>query len=246
MHADDRLLYPPINTLKPVTADIWIVDGPIIRLGMPWPRMPFPTRMTVIRLAGGLLIHSPTPLVPALRSEIEALGRPRWIIAPNRLHYWWVRDWHAGFPDAEIYLAPRVREQAGERIQFAAHDLSGESGFAWDEELKTLPVVGRFMTEIELFHHASRTLILTDLIESFEPARLGNALMRWLAWAGGVLAPSGSMPRDMRLSFRRSVLANAVQTMIAWNPERILLAHGRWCETGGRAELERAFRWLLV
>ncbi|HEY9540028.1 MAG TPA: hypothetical protein VIR05_00105, partial [Luteimonas sp.] len=27
--------YPPLNTPKPIATDAWIVDGPIIRFGMP-------------------------------------------------------------------------------------------------------------------------------------------------------------------------------------------------------------------
>jgi hypothetical protein len=55
--------YAPTNTLKPVADNVWIVDGATIRFGMPWPKMPFPTRMTIVRLDGGaLFIHSPTAL----------------------------------------------------------------------------------------------------------------------------------------------------------------------------------------
>jgi hypothetical protein len=63
---------------------------------------------------------------------------------------------------------------------------------------------------------------------------------------GGVLDPDGKMPRDMRFAFRhrRDDLKRAVETMIAWNPERIVLAHGRWYDRDGAAELKRAFRWL--
>ena len=32
--------------------------------------------------------------------------------------------------------------------------------------------------------------------------------------------------------------------MIGWDPERIILAHGKWYERGGADELRRAFRWL--
>lgn len=32
--------------------------------------------------------------------------------------------------------------------------------------------------------------------------------------------------------------------MIEWNPERVIMAHGRWYEHDGVAELKRAFRWL--
>jgi hypothetical protein len=240
--------YLPLNTLKPVAENVWIVDGPIIRFGMPWPKMPFPTRMTVIRLAGGdLFIHSPTPLVPELQAQVEALGAPRWIIGPNRIHYWWIPEWRAAFPGAAVHLAPRIREQAKGRIDFPCEELQEAGGHPWDDEIATLPIVGGFMTEVEFFHHRSRTLVLTDLIENFESAKLDGQLMRLLTWFGGVQDPDGGMPRDMRMTFwlRKSELKAAVETMIAWNPERIVLAHGRWYERNGAAELKRAFRWLL-
>src|SRR3546814_170004 len=61
--------YPPLNTPKPIATDAWIVDGPIIRFGMPWPKMPFPTRMTLLRLGDGdLFVLSPTPLTEPLRA----------------------------------------------------------------------------------------------------------------------------------------------------------------------------------
>jgi hypothetical protein len=40
-------------------------------------------------------------------------------------------------------------------------------------------------------------------------------------------------------------LRAAIERMIAWNPERIILAHGRWYTCAGTHELRRAFRWLL-
>jgi len=71
--------------------------------------------------------------------------------------------------------------------------------------------------------------------------------MRWLTRIGGVRDPHGGMPRDMRLSFRqhKAVLRAAIERMIAWKPERIILAHGRWYTRAGTDELRRAFRWLL-
>lgn len=248
MDRDPHVTYPPLNTLKRVADNLWIVDGPVIRFGMPWPKMPFPTRMTVIRLAGGgLFVHSPTPLPPGLKAEISEAGRPRWIIGPNRIHYWWIPDWRAAFPDAEIYLAPRIREQAAGRIDFDSFPLDAEGGYPWDAEIATLPVTGAYMTEVEFFHRASRTLILTDLIENFEPRKLDSILMRWLTRLGGVQDPDGQMPRDMRLTFsrRKPQLRSAIERMIAWNPERIILAHGRWYAKDGAAELRRAFRWVL-
>lgn len=246
MRREPVACYPPLHVPKPIAADAWIVDGPIIRFGLPWPKMPFPTRMTLLRLGGdGLFVHSPTPLTDALRAGIEALGTPRWIVAPNRIHYWWIADWKQAYPDAGAWLAPRVREQARDRIDFEAQPLDTEHGYPWDGAISTLPVAGDFMTEVEFFHHPSRTLVLTDLIENFEPGRLGAWWMRWLTRLGGVQDPHGSMPRDMRHGFARQPLREAVERMIAWQPERIVLAHGRWYGRDGAAELRRAFGWLL-
>ncbi len=247
-HRHDQQTYPPLNTLKPVAENIWIVDGPVIDFGPPLMKMSFPTRMTVIRLEGGLFVHSPTHLAGGLKTEMEALGTVRWIIGPNRIHYWWIRDWHAAFPDAEVWLAPRIREQAGDHIDFETLELNREGGYAWDGEVHTLPISGSYMTEVEFFHKATRTLILTDFIENFELAKAGgnwlkNMLMKW----GGVADPNGSMPRDMRLTFRKQKpqLKAAIEKMIGWSPERIIIAHGRWYDSNGAAELKRAFGWLL-
>jgi hypothetical protein len=49
----------------------------------------------------------------------------------------------------------------------------------------------------------------------------------------------------MRLTFRKAELRAAVEQMIAWEPERIVIAHGRCYDRDGAAELRRAFRWLL-
>lgn len=89
--------------------------------------------------------------------------------------------------------------------------------------------------------------MLTDLIENFEQHKLGSWLQRWLIRLGGVMDPDGSMPRDMRFTFRKrkAELRAAVETMMAWNPERIILSHGRFYERDAVGELRRAFRWLL-
>jgi hypothetical protein len=70
--------------------------------------------------------------------------------------------------------------------------------------------------------------------------------MRALTRLGGAQDPDGSMPRDMRMTYRdKARLRGAIETMIGWNPERIILAHGRWYDCHGTDELRRAFRWLL-
>ncbi len=249
MHDDASATYPPINTLKRVVDNVWVVDGPVICFGMPWPKFPFPTRMTVVRLASGdLFVHSPTPLTPSLQAQIEREGRVRFIVGPNRIHYWWIPEWKATFSDAKVYLAPRIEEQARGRIAFETIPLAAVGGYPWDAEIATLPIVGSYMTEVEFFHRASHTLILTDLLGNFEPEKVGWLFLRLLRLVGGVSPPHSSLPRDLRLNFtwqHKRELQAAVNTMLAWNPERVIFAHGRWHERNGAAELRRAFRWAL-
>ena len=54
-----------------LSQDLWTIDGPVVR----W-FLPFPTRMTIARLAGGgLFVHSPIALTADVRRAVEALGK---------------------------------------------------------------------------------------------------------------------------------------------------------------------------
>lgn len=241
--------YTPANTLKPLADNIWIVDGPIIRMRWLWTSLPFPTRMTVVRLANGALwIHSPTELVSSLRAEIDALGPVRFLVAPNKIHYWWVRDWQLAYPDAVSFAAPRVDERASGRGAVFDRVLDAAPVTEWGGEIGHVLVPGQFMTEADFIHRASATLILTDLIENFEAAKLHGRFWRFLCRIAGVLDPYGSMPRDLRATFagHRAEVKRAVETMIGWAPKRIVLAHGRCYDSDAVAELRRAFRWVGV
>ena len=239
--------YAPLNVLKPIAPEVWIVDGPTIRFGIMGLSLPFSTRMTIVRLRGrDLFVHSPTALTPELQGAIARLGTPRWLIGPNRLHYWWLPEWKAAYPEAEAYLAPRLPKQARGHLAFEGRAMTETSGYPWDGALETLPVCGRFMTEVVFFHPASRTLILTDLVENFEAQRIHARWMRRLTRFAGVQAPHGGMACDMRLTYPRTPLRRAVEQMLDWRPERVVIAHGRWFEADGAARLRRAFRWLLA
>jgi hypothetical protein len=237
--------YEPLDTLKPVGPGIWIVDGPAIRFY----GMPFSTRATVVRLENGdLWVHSPTRLDEGLRAELAALGPVRHLVAPNWIHYAYVAEWQAAFDGTRAWAAPGVAERARKRgvpISFDA-DLGDEAEAPWAGQIDQMIVRGsRIHHEAVFFHRASRTLILTDLIENFEPANL-PWWMRVFAGLAGIADPDGQMPRDMRATFfrREDQLRAAVERMIAWAPERVILAHGRWYKSDGVAELRRAFRFL--
>lgn len=241
--------YEPTGTLKPVTDGVWIVDGPVIGFGYLGLKFPFPTRMTIVRLAdGGLWLHSPTELSPSLKGEVDALGRIRHLIAPNRIHYWWLEEWFAAYPDATTYAAPGVREQARRHGRFTGYnvDLEEDGAYPWSGEMEMLLVHGGYLSEAVFFHLASRTLVMTDLIENYERDKIAHPFFRFVIGLSGAVDPDGKMPFDLRATFfmHRKQMAEAVRRMISWQPQRIIIAHGRWYRDNAVAELQRAFRWL--
>jgi hypothetical protein len=244
-------LYEPINALKPVADGVWIVDGPQIKMTYPWMpvlSVPFTTRMSLIRLPdGGIWVHSPTEPTEDLVQAVEALGPVRALVAPNALHYWWIPDWKARFPDARTYAAPDMGKRVHRRINRFDVVLGHAAPAEWGGVLDQIMVSGDFMTEAAFFHLPSRTAILTDLIENFEPDKITCLWLRLACRWSGCSDPDGKMPVDLRATFRRNheAVGAAAQRMIDWNPERVILAHGRWYPKNGAAELRRAFRWCL-
>jgi len=246
----DTGLYVPINMLKPVAPDIWIADGPEARMATPFGGgMPFPTRMTVVRLHdGSMWCHSPIAPDEGLFAEIDALGPVHHLVSPNLLHYASIAAWKRRYPHATAWASPRVRERAtAQRIEvFFDADLADAPPQAWMDDLDQVRFRGsRVIEEFVFFHRASATLILADLIENFEREKLTRG-MRWLAWLGGVLYPDGKAPLDMRMTFmgRKRLAREGFDRIMAWHPQQVILAHGRCYERNAETELRRAFRWL--
>lgn len=238
--------YDPLETLKPFADQVWIADGPEIGLSALGLTFPFPTRMTVVRLpSGDLWLHSPIARSDLLARSIADLGHVRHLIAPNTLHYWYLTAWRDRFPEARTYGAPGLAGRA--KIPLVLDETLGDRApDAWEGAFDQCVARGGVLTEVDFLHRASRTLIITDLIENFEPQRVRNPLLRWLIGMAGAADPDGKAPIDMRLSFlgHRRELRRSAERMLAWAPERIILSHGRCYEANGSAELRRAFRWI--
>ncbi|WP_202947541.1 hypothetical protein [Nostoc punctiforme] len=101
------------------------------------------------------------------------------------------------------------------------------------------------MDEVVFFHRNSTTLILADLIENFEPSKVSQNF-GWLIKLAGSADPDGKAPLDLRLTFwgHKVQARQCIEQLLQWQPERIILSHGRWYAANGAAELRRAFRWL--
>jgi len=227
--------------LRPVEEHLWVAQGAVPSFF----GRSFPTRLVVVRFNHDQVwIHSPIQLTPGLENELESLGEVCYLIAPNHRHHLHLDQWQQAYPTAQSFGTQEVIDKRWD-LPFA-HAIDKTGSYPWSDEIVHLLFHGsRRMTEAVFFHAPSATLILTDLIGNLSPRTLGR-WQRMLARAAGVVAPSGTMPLNWRLSvmFRKAEARSDVRRMKDWHPRRIIMAHGDIVTTGAVTFLERSFRWL--
>jgi hypothetical protein len=229
-------------TISPlrVAQDLWIVDGPTVH----W-HFPFPTRMTIIRLADHhLLIHSPIDLSAEVRHAVETIGTPRYLVSPNKLHHLFLSQWQETYNDARSFAPPGLEKKRPD-LRFNG-ELGDISDTAWAAQVDQLVFKGSLLLdEVVFFHKPSSTVIFGDLIENLDPGSLSWS-NRLIARLGGVLAPHGRPPLDFRLSFlmHRSEARRSLERIFEWQPKRVLMCHGLPVYEDALPFLESAFTWL--
>ncbi len=223
-----------------VDGDIWIADGPCV----PFLGLPYPTRMTVVRLRDGTLwVCSPIQLDDRLKTTITRLGAVRHLVSPNKIHHLFLGEWASIWPEAKLYASPGLKRRRRD-LSFDA-ELADQPDAAWANDIDQVIFHGSVaMEEVVFFHRPSKTAIVTDLVQRFDPASL-HGWRRVVMTLDGLVGPNGSTPREWRLSFwNRAVARRARRTVIDWNPTRVIIAHGEWVRDDGGAVLERALAWM--
>jgi hypothetical protein len=198
--------------------------------------------MTVIRLAdGALFLHSPVQLDGALRAALDALGVVRWVVAPSKVHHFFVGDYLIAYPDARAYGAPGLPDKRKD-LRFEAV-LSDEAPEAWRAEIDQHLFRGNpSMSEVVFFHRPSRTLLLTDLAFNVALDKTAGArVFYWLVGAAGRFGPH----RLVRTMIRDRTAARAsVERILEWDFDRVIVTHGDVLESGGRQHFAAAFAFL--
>jgi hypothetical protein len=224
--------------LRTLDRDLWAIDQPL-RVG----GLDLGVRTCVIRLGdGGVLVHAPGPLTARLGREIEALGPVRALIAPNLLHHMFLATAAEAFPQARVFAAPGLREKLGAtRID----ELLGEQAPPlWAGQLEQLLVQGaEKLHEVVFLHRASRTLICLDLC--FNVRRSASLFTRVFMRANGAWGRFGPS-RLFRYTMLddKQALRESLDRILAWDFDRVTVAHGDVLESGGREALRASFAWL--
>ena len=231
MHAADA-------SLRKLAEALWVADRPQRFYGLE-----VGTRMTVMRLAdGSLLLHSPVELDAGLRRELDAIGPVRFAVAPNRVHHLYAGKVAAAYPGARLWVGPGLERKRPDLV--FAGVLGDEAPAEWRGQVDQVFFRGRpYENEVVFCHRASRTLILCDLAFNFGPrAAAPTRLLMKLIRSYGRFGPSKLDPLLIR---DRRAARESLERILAWDFDRVVVAHGEVLESGGHEALRRGYAWLL-
>ena len=222
--------------LKTLADEVWVADAPNRFYGLE-----FGSRMTVVRLGdGSLLLHSPIAIDQAMKTEIDALGPVRHIIAPNVYHHLHAKTASELYPSAKLHLAPGLDKKRPDMRADAI--LGGGQEPSWQGEIDAIPIEGYRLNETVFVHHLSRTLLCSDLLENFRTS--DDWYTRVFLKLNGVHGKPG-VSRALRMAFRDKRAARKSIDAILEHPfDRIALAHGDPITHDGRETLRSGYAWL--
>jgi hypothetical protein len=203
--------------------------------------------MTVIRLASGeLMLHSPCDITAVIAEEISALGPIAHIVLPGNFHHTYAATAQAAFPRAKTWICPGVeRRRPGLKYDRVLGDVAPAD---WADEIDQVLLQGaRMMREVAMFHRASRTLILVDLIENFTDAtpHTGSALKFWFKYVLRMWNNPRPAP-EYRMGWSdRQAAAKSLRRILAWDFQHIVLSHGDLIQSAAHEVAIKAWSGIL-
>jgi len=201
-----------------------------------------PGRMTVVQLeSGALLLHSPIPIDAELAAELAQLGPVEYLVAPNSLHHLHLGSALERYPRAKLYVP---RALAAKRGDLKLADLGLLEQLPWQEELAALHIEGApKLDEFVFFHRPTKTLIVADYFFNINQCR--GWLTPWVLRLTGTYRRF-AQSRAWRWSAKdRAKLKASAEQLLAWDFERIVVAHGEVVTAQAHEKAEQALRWLM-
>ncbi|WP_334539322.1 hypothetical protein [Bradyrhizobium sp. AZCC 1708] len=123
-----------------------------------------------------------------------------------------------------------------------ARDLDFDPPEEWRQDIDQTLFPGGYFKEFIFFHKKSKTLVLTDTIINIELDKMSEP-WRTATKLSGMYYPGGQIFVGMRipLLLQRRKAKAAFAKIHCWQPERILLSHGRCFESRGNEVIGRLF-----
>ncbi len=190
-------------------------------------RMPlgtYPRRMTVVRLADRrLVIYSAIALDEAEMRELEAYGRPAFLVVPGDIHRLDARPWKERYPDLFVVAPPGARKKVEKLVRVDATEVD-----FGDPEVRFIAVPGTGGHEAALLvdRPDGATLVVNDLIWNLgNRPGIGGWLMRVAGFTGGPAHIPPLVARKL-IDDKPALRAQLEEWSRLDGLDRILVSHG--------------------
>jgi len=227
-----------------IAEKIYIVEYPLRFAGMD-----IFGRMTLIRLnSGDLWVHDPFKIDAKLKSDIDQLGPVKFILAPGNFHHLFVSDFQQHYPNAETFLCPGLDKKRPDlKFDWILGNLPDHR---WQTEINQVVIHGtKIISEVAFLHRESKTLILVDLLENIGDDYPHNTNL-WLKFWWKVVFKMWNNPKaapEYQMGWGdKKIVKECLQTILSWDFERIILAHGNLVEANAKAILTKAWENVLT
>jgi len=231
--------------LKEIDRDIWVAEAPFKYFGLS-----VGTRMTVIQLKNReLAVISPIQVDKATSLKLDELGTVSHIIAPNVYHYLFAADFKTLYPKAIFWATPALKLKKPE-LPIDRIINNNEDSFPSDlqhllfDGLKTIDFNGfKLLNELVFLHPKSRTLILTDAAFNFNDSY--PLITQFAARVIGTYKNFSPSLLEKVASTEKAKVKQAVQKILDWDFERVIMAHGSIIENQGKQKFKAGYESFL-
>jgi len=231
--------------LRAIAPDLWVAEQPLKYFGLE-----VGTRMTVIRLnQDQLVIIAPIQLQDEMIDQVNQLGDVSDIIAPNLYHHLFLNQCKQRYPNATLWATSGLQDKCSDLLIdkiLSNHTIQSFNGLeaAQVSGFNTFDIKGYMpLNEWVFFHPKSRTLIITDLAFHFDrQSSLSAQLMSRVL--GGYQQLRPSLLEKIATTDKEQV-RQSLQPILAWDFERVIMAHGSIIEQGGKRQFQQGYEWFL-
>jgi hypothetical protein len=234
LDGDERRLHR--QAMLEVASGVWHDSGPVRIVGMK-----LTSNMTVLDIGdGGLLVSSPLPLTPERREAVTSLGRVAHLYAPNTFHHFWLGEWSAAFPEAQVHAPEALAKKRPELRIDRFHDRAA-APFA--DAIVEVPIAGFRLVETALVHRPSNTAVVADLVHN-----IGRPTDLWAKMYTSIMGfyDRVALSRVIRWTafHDRAAARRAVDALLEHPFERLIVGHGAPITVGAREAIGTAMAWL--
>jgi hypothetical protein len=221
----------PHEPIEKIHENLWRVQAP-------FPGAPFPRVMVLARLDDGrVIIHNAIALDDASMKELEAWGKPAFLIVPNAGHRMDAKIFKDRYPELRVITPPGSKAKVEQVVKVDA--TTGDFG---DEGARYEVLDGTKEREGVLFVRSGEgtTLVFNDAIMNMRSLPgFGGFMMGLFGFTGP--APKVSFPARMALVADKQALRAHLERL-AETPglERLEVGHGTPVTEGAIAALKAA------